>query len=270
MQPLPIRGYRFAGFTLDLTRRRLSGHGQDSIVLSGRAFDVLAFLLACRDRMVTKRELMDTVWPRMVVEENNLTQAISTLRRVLGDSREAPQFIATIAGRGYQFVGDASPVTDFASELDSAPPVAPLPSSAPTLPPIPARETISQPVGAGSGFACRVAAHAARQRRCRGGRRCGGRGVVAAAEAHVAPACLHRGAAVQAAAFDLAQRGNRDRRGGIADQPVEHAARRRGETAEFGASLHCARAGSIAGGTRPRGRGRRRRLRADPAGQTCA
>ena len=43
-----------------------------------------ADFLANRDRMVPKRELMDAVWPRMVVEENNLTQAISTLRRVLG------------------------------------------------------------------------------------------------------------------------------------------------------------------------------------------
>ncbi len=138
MQPQPARAYRFAGFTLDLARRRLSGHGHDSIVLSGRAFDVLALLLTCRDRMVTKRELMDTVWPHMVVEENNLTQAISTLRRVLGDSREAPQFIATIAGRGYQFVGDAQPVTDVVPEPDPALQAASLPSSAQdplTIPP---------------------------------------------------------------------------------------------------------------------------------------
>ena len=78
--------------------------------MSGRAFEVLAYLLANRDRMVPKRELLEAVWPRMVVEENNLTQAISNLRRVLGDSREAPQFIATVAGRGYQFVGDARPM----------------------------------------------------------------------------------------------------------------------------------------------------------------
>ncbi len=143
MQPQPVRGYRFSGFTLDLARRRLSGHGQDSIVLSGRAFDVLAYLLACRDRMVTKRELMDSVWPRMVVEENNLTQAISTLRRVLGDSRESPQFIATIAGRGYQFVGDATPVTDVA--LEPALQATSLPSSAQSPPPLPSSEPVTGP-----------------------------------------------------------------------------------------------------------------------------
>jgi DNA-binding winged helix-turn-helix (wHTH) protein/TolB-like protein/tetratricopeptide (TPR) repeat protein len=148
MQPQPVRGYRFAGFTLDLARRRLSGPGQDPIVLSGRAFDVLAFLLTCRDRMVTKRELMDTVWPRMVVEENNLTQAISTLRRVLGDSRESPQFIATIAGRGYQFVGDAKPIVDITPEPDTALQAA-LPTTAHVpLPPAASEPVTSQPAAA--------------------------------------------------------------------------------------------------------------------------
>jgi DNA-binding winged helix-turn-helix (wHTH) protein/TolB-like protein/Tfp pilus assembly protein PilF len=112
MQSPPVRGYRFDQFTLDLARRRLTGAGPEPLALSGRAFEVLAFLLANRDRMVAKRELLEAVWPRMVVEENNLTQAISGLRRALGDSRESPRFIATIAGRGYQFVGDAKPWVD--------------------------------------------------------------------------------------------------------------------------------------------------------------
>jgi DNA-binding winged helix-turn-helix (wHTH) protein/TolB-like protein/Flp pilus assembly protein TadD len=112
MQPQPVRGYRFADFTLDLARRRLTGRGPEPLALSGRAFEVLAYLVANRDRMVPKRELMDAVWPRMVVEENNLTQAISNLRRALGDSRDAPAFIATVAGRGYQFVADAQAFSD--------------------------------------------------------------------------------------------------------------------------------------------------------------
>lgn len=112
MQPQPVRGYRFADFTLDLARRRLTGSGPEPLALSGRAFEVLAYLIANRDRMVSKRELMDAVWPRMVVEENNLTQAISNLRRALADSRDAPAFIATVAGRGYQFVADAQAFSD--------------------------------------------------------------------------------------------------------------------------------------------------------------
>ena len=66
MHPQPIRGYRFADFTLDLARRRLSGNGQESLPLSGRAFEVLTYLLAHHDRMVTKHELLDNVWPRRV------------------------------------------------------------------------------------------------------------------------------------------------------------------------------------------------------------
>jgi DNA-binding winged helix-turn-helix (wHTH) protein/TolB-like protein len=131
-----IRGYRFGEFTLDLGRRRLSGPSQDAIALSGRAFEVLAHLLAHRDRMVSKRELMDAVWPKMVVEENNLTQAISVLRRVLGDSRESPRFIATIAGRGYQFVGEATPLLVGWNETE---PVSPSPpAETPAEHPLPA------------------------------------------------------------------------------------------------------------------------------------
>jgi DNA-binding winged helix-turn-helix (wHTH) protein/TolB-like protein len=140
-----IRGYHFAGFTLDVPRRRLVGPGQVTIALSGRAFEVLAMLLDHRDRLVTKRELLDGVWPHMVVEENNLTQAISTLRRVLGDSRESPRFIATVAGRGYQFIGDVRVETDTAViTLEPARVPTPVTTAAPT----PLTTAAAAPVGA--------------------------------------------------------------------------------------------------------------------------
>ena len=77
--------------------------------VSGRAYDVLLHLIENRDRVVTKDELLKAVWPRTFVEENNLNQAVSTLRRALSDSREAPRLILTVAGRGYRFIGDAQP-----------------------------------------------------------------------------------------------------------------------------------------------------------------
>lgn len=104
MQIPSVRSYRFAQFTLDLSRRRLLGSDAGPLQLSGRGYDVLVYLVANRERMVPKGELMDAVWPGAAVEENNLAQAISGLRRALGDTRESPQFIATVAGRGYQFV----------------------------------------------------------------------------------------------------------------------------------------------------------------------
>ncbi len=66
--------------------------------VGARAFDLLLALIERRDRLVTKSELLELVWPGVVVEENNLQVQISALRKLLG-----PQVIATIPGRGYRF-----------------------------------------------------------------------------------------------------------------------------------------------------------------------
>jgi TolB-like protein/DNA-binding winged helix-turn-helix (wHTH) protein/Flp pilus assembly protein TadD len=94
----------FEGFRLDLVRRRLTDPDGNPIPVSGRAFDVLAYLVNNRTRVVGKDELLSAVWSRVVVEENNLNQAIRNLRKLLGDSREFPRFISTVASRGYQFI----------------------------------------------------------------------------------------------------------------------------------------------------------------------
>ena len=96
--------YLFAGRRVDLLRRRLVGADGATLSLSSRAFDVLVYLIENRDRVVAKDDIMAAVWPNVVVEENNVNQAISSLRKALSDQRESPQFIATIAGRGYRFV----------------------------------------------------------------------------------------------------------------------------------------------------------------------
>ncbi len=100
--------YRFAGFELDTLRRRLTGPNGSLCAISSRGYDALLYLVKNRARVVGKDELMKAVWPRTVVEENNLTQAVSSARRALGDSRDSPRFILTVAGRGYQFVGETS------------------------------------------------------------------------------------------------------------------------------------------------------------------
>ncbi len=105
------RAYRFDHFRLDLAKQRLCGTGGEVLPVSGRAYDVLLYLVENRERVVTKDELLKAVWPRTFVEENNLNQAVSSLRRALGDSREAPRLILTVAGRGYRFIGDARPET---------------------------------------------------------------------------------------------------------------------------------------------------------------
>lgn len=104
--------FLFEGFRLDLARRRLTDPDGRTLPLSARAYDVLAYLVENRARVVGKDELMRAVWSRVVVEENNLNQAIYNIRKALGDSREAPRFIVTIAGRGYQFIAGARAESD--------------------------------------------------------------------------------------------------------------------------------------------------------------
>jgi predicted ATPase/DNA-binding winged helix-turn-helix (wHTH) protein len=87
----------FGRFALRSDTRQLLIDGEPAR-LGARAFDVLLTLIERRDRVVTKNELLDLVWPGLVVEENNLQVQISALRKLLG-----PQAIATIPGRGYRF-----------------------------------------------------------------------------------------------------------------------------------------------------------------------
>ena len=72
--------------------------GGQPAALGARAFDLLMALYERRERVVAKNELLDLVWPGLVVEENNLQVQVSSLRKVLG-----PSAIATIPGRGYRF-----------------------------------------------------------------------------------------------------------------------------------------------------------------------
>ena len=100
------RAYRFDQYSVDLVQNRVTGPDGVALAVSSRAYDVLVYLIENRTRVVSKDDLMKAVWPRIVVEENNLTQAISMLRRALGDVRDGSRFIITVPGRGYRFVGD--------------------------------------------------------------------------------------------------------------------------------------------------------------------
>ena len=90
--------YRCGAIEIDAMQRTVSIDGTLAKI-GGRAFDVLLTLVERRNRVVAKRELMELVWPKLVVEEGNLLVHIVTLRKLLG-----PRAIATIPGRGYRFV----------------------------------------------------------------------------------------------------------------------------------------------------------------------
>lgn len=98
--------YRFDGFLLDIETRRLHDADGQPLALTAKAFDTLLCLIRDRDRIVGKDELLARVWPGRVVEENNLAQAVSTLRRALADGAGGPSPILTVPGRGYRFVAD--------------------------------------------------------------------------------------------------------------------------------------------------------------------
>jgi eukaryotic-like serine/threonine-protein kinase len=99
--------YRFGRFALDSRKRTLS-KADSPVSLTPKAFDVLLFLAQNPNRLVTKEELLQAVWGDTFVEEGNLTQYISHLRKALGDNAENARLIVTIARKGYQFTGDVA------------------------------------------------------------------------------------------------------------------------------------------------------------------
>ncbi len=99
----PLRPFRFGRCVVDAGARRLLIDGEPA-KLGARAFDLLVLLVAERDRVLSKDELLERIWPGLVVEENNLQVQVSTLRKLLG-----PAAIATVPGRGYRFTAAAAP-----------------------------------------------------------------------------------------------------------------------------------------------------------------
>jgi predicted ATPase/DNA-binding winged helix-turn-helix (wHTH) protein len=92
-----VAEFAFDRFIVQPSARRLLVDGEPT-KLGGRAFDVLLALIDRRERLVSKRELLELVWPDVVVEENNLEVQVSALRKLLGS-----EVITTVPGRGYRF-----------------------------------------------------------------------------------------------------------------------------------------------------------------------
>jgi TolB-like protein/tetratricopeptide (TPR) repeat protein len=117
--------YEFGDYRLLAAQRRLIARSDGRpIELTQKALDALHFLLQHPGELLDKSTLMAAVWPNVVVEENNLNQVISALRRALGDGSGGRRFVVTVPGRGYQFVAPVREVRD------SAPSPSPSPSPA--------------------------------------------------------------------------------------------------------------------------------------------
>lgn len=113
--------YTFEGFRLDARKRLLFGPEGDQIPLVPKAFDILLYLVTNADRLTEKDELMNAIWPETAVEENNLTQNVSAIRKALGEQHKENRFIATVPGHGYRFVAEVYSEPDH-HVTSSAPP----------------------------------------------------------------------------------------------------------------------------------------------------
>ena len=100
--------YRFGSFRLQVRGTGLSCLGKDGFwmqcAIGSRALDLLLLMLRRQGEVLSRDEIMDAVWPGVVVEESNLTVQIAALRRVLDQVRPGPSCIQTISGRGYRFL----------------------------------------------------------------------------------------------------------------------------------------------------------------------
>jgi DNA-binding winged helix-turn-helix (wHTH) protein/TolB-like protein/Flp pilus assembly protein TadD len=94
--------YEFDEFRLDAAKRLLLKN-EERVPLTPRVFDTLLYLVRNPGRVIPKEELMRAIWPDRFVEENNLNQNISTLRRALGGNGGEDSYIITVPGRGYRF-----------------------------------------------------------------------------------------------------------------------------------------------------------------------
>lgn len=108
--------FQFSDCMLDLERRELT-RGADQVSIAPRAFDLLAYLVENRERVVSKSDLLDAVWGKRIVSESTLTSHINAVRKAIGDSGGEQALVRTIARKGFRFVGD---VTEMAYAAESA------------------------------------------------------------------------------------------------------------------------------------------------------
>lgn len=100
--------YEFGDFRIDVSRRLLLRSDGEPVPLTPKVFDTLLYLAEHSGSVLDKDALMAAIWPDTVVEENNLSQNIYTLRRVLGEGRGEHRYVVTVPGRGYRFVADVT------------------------------------------------------------------------------------------------------------------------------------------------------------------
>ncbi len=103
-----LPAYEFDGFRLDTQRRVLFGLDGQPIALTPRLFDALLYFVERAGQLLTKEQLLEAIWPNVIVEEHNLNKTVSELRRALGEKPGEHKFFVTKPGAGYRFVANVS------------------------------------------------------------------------------------------------------------------------------------------------------------------
>lgn len=111
--------YRFGPFQVD-PEKELLLRSDEAVPLSPKAFQLLLVLMRHSRQLVTKDDLMKTIWPDTFVEEANLTRNIFLLRKALGESPQDHQYIVTVPGRGYRFAEDVQLIPERPLEIVAA------------------------------------------------------------------------------------------------------------------------------------------------------
>jgi DNA-binding winged helix-turn-helix (wHTH) protein len=96
--------YRFENYDVDAQRRELRNAGE-LVPVEPQVFDLLEYLIRNRDRVVTKDDILTSIWGGRAVSESTLTSRINSARSAIGDSGKAQRLIKTLRHRGLRFVG---------------------------------------------------------------------------------------------------------------------------------------------------------------------
>src|SRR5678816_149482 len=124
--------YEFGDFVLDVGQQQLLDRDTGTVIpLMGKVFDTLVYMVEHAGESLDKDTLLQAIWRGVIVEENSLTQNISTLRHVLGEARDENRYIATIPRRGYRFVAKVTRCDEPAMPAPAAQPVSASSRSAP-------------------------------------------------------------------------------------------------------------------------------------------
>ena len=121
--------FRFGDHVLDIERRELR-RGAEPVALEPQVFDLLLYLVRNRGRVVSKDDLIESVWGGRIVSDSALTTRLNAARRAVNDSGAEQRLIRTVSRRGLRFIGEVSEDDEPKGAIDAArgatePPIAP-------------------------------------------------------------------------------------------------------------------------------------------------